>query len=282
MIRGIDHIVILVSDLAAASADYAALGFTVLPGGEHTGGATHNALVIFADDTYLELIALRQAGLRRALGLLRTVRLLGVLARGRPPLERHFLLRLAGGEGLADFALVPTSFTVAAAAARARGVALTGPIAGSRRLPDGREAAWQLGLPDTPDLPFLCADVTPRELRVPAGAARQHPNGVTGIAGVTVAVRDLEASTARYRALTDVEPGRSVGPAVPGARTVDFVLGETVLTLAAPSGGGGEVARHLARRGEGPLALRLRAPAGAVPGLGAAPVHGARLSLAPA
>ena len=40
MIRAIDHIVILVADLAAASADYAALGFTVTPGGEHTGGQT--------------------------------------------------------------------------------------------------------------------------------------------------------------------------------------------------------------------------------------------------
>src|SRR4051794_8519489 len=50
MIRAIDHVVILVNDLAATVADYTALGFTVTPGGEHTGGATHNALVVFADD----------------------------------------------------------------------------------------------------------------------------------------------------------------------------------------------------------------------------------------
>jgi hypothetical protein len=31
-------------------------------------------------------------------------------------------------------------------------------------------------------LPFWCGDVTPRSLRVPEGAHRQHANGVQGIA----------------------------------------------------------------------------------------------------
>lgn len=53
MIRSIDHIVILVGDLAAAVADYTERGFTVIPGGAHPSGATHNALVAFADGAYL-------------------------------------------------------------------------------------------------------------------------------------------------------------------------------------------------------------------------------------
>ena len=60
MITGIDHIVILVADLDRAQAEYAAAGFTVVPGGEHAGGLTHNALVAFADGTYLELLAFRR------------------------------------------------------------------------------------------------------------------------------------------------------------------------------------------------------------------------------
>ncbi|MCW5883173.1 MAG: VOC family protein, partial [Anaerolineae bacterium] len=60
MLKGIDHIVILVHDLAQAQADYAALGFTVVPGGEHTGGATHNARVAFADGSYVELLAFKR------------------------------------------------------------------------------------------------------------------------------------------------------------------------------------------------------------------------------
>ena len=53
----LDHLVILVRDLESAIADYTALGFTVQRGGTHADGATHNALVGFADGSYLELIA---------------------------------------------------------------------------------------------------------------------------------------------------------------------------------------------------------------------------------
>ena len=63
MLTGIDHIVILVRDLAAASAEHAKLGFTVTPGGAHRHGATHNALISFADGTYFELIAFVMVGL---------------------------------------------------------------------------------------------------------------------------------------------------------------------------------------------------------------------------
>ena len=56
MIRQIDHIVILVNELEQAIADYTGLGFTVVRGGDHPGGATHNALVVFADGAYFELI----------------------------------------------------------------------------------------------------------------------------------------------------------------------------------------------------------------------------------
>ena len=55
----LDHAVIAVADLAAAMADYEALGFTVRFGGEHPGRRTHNALIYFADGSYLELIAER-------------------------------------------------------------------------------------------------------------------------------------------------------------------------------------------------------------------------------
>src|SRR5262245_23920283 len=143
MIRAIDHIVILVNDLAAASADYAAIGFTVTPGGEHTGGATHNALIAFADDTYLELIAFKRA----------------------EPGHRWWR-HAALGEGLVDFALLPSATADDIAAARERGVAYAGPADGGRLRPDGQQIAWQLGMPPTPDLPFLCGDVTPRALRV--------------------------------------------------------------------------------------------------------------------
>ncbi|MFL5804016.1 MAG: VOC family protein [Roseiflexaceae bacterium] len=244
MLRSIDHIVILVGDLDAASADYAALGFTVTPGGEHTGGETHNALVAFADDTYLELIAFKRTA----------------------PGHRWWRHGAAGG-GLVDFALLPGAIEQDIAAARERGVAYTGPVAGGRLRLDGQQVSWQLGMPPSADLPFLCGDVTPRALRVPTGAARQHPNGVSGIAGLTVAVADLDASAARYRALLG---GDQAGPL--------FTLGAATIELAGPDSGG--VRERLAARGEGIHALALRVDAAANAGpLDLGRTHGALIEL---
>lgn len=222
----IDHVVILVQDLAAASVDYAALGFTVAPGGQHTDGATHNALVALADGSYFELLAFR-----------------------RPAPEHRWWGSVAGGEGLIDFALVPDDVAALIAGARGRGLALDGPHPGGRQRPDGQQVAWQIGLAPTPDLPFLCADVTPRELRVPPGPARRHANGATGIAEVTVVVRDLEASVGRYAALL------GAAPAARDARRASFGLGQARLTLVCPAPEDAELHARLERRGEGPAAL---------------------------
>jgi hypothetical protein len=237
MIRAIDHVVILVNDLTAAIADYNALGFNVTPGGEHTGGATHNALVVFADDTYLELIAFK-----------------------RPAPEHHWYRHSSLGEGLIDFALLPTTIEADLAAARERGLAIEGPFPGGRLRPDGQQVAWQSGRTRTPDLPFLCGDVTPRALRVPEGAARVHANGVTGIVGLTVAVADLGVSISRYRALLGtVEREGTPAHAPSAARAAAFALGDTAIMLATPADDTETaLSARLASRGEGPFALALR------------------------
>jgi catechol 2,3-dioxygenase-like lactoylglutathione lyase family enzyme len=255
MIRAIDHVVILVNDLAATVADYTTLGFTVTPGGEHTDGATHNALVVFSDDTYLELIAFK-----------------------RPAPEHHWYRYSALGEGVIDFALLPTMIEADLAAARERGLSIEGPFPGGRLRPDSQQVAWQSGRTLTPDLPFLCGDVTPRSLRVPDGAARKHANAVIGIAGLTVAVADLGVSIARYRALlgTTEREGTS---ALSDVRTATFALGGTTITLATLAGEGDTpLSARLASRGDGPFALALRGVGqGAMFDLGLA--HGARMEL---
>src|SRR5262245_4544733 len=259
MIRAIDHIVILVRDLAAAVADYTALGFTVTPGGEHTGGATHNALVIFADDTYLELIAFK-----------------------RPAPDHHWYRHVALGEGLIDFALLPTAIEADLAAARERGLTLEGPFAGGRTRPDGQQVAWQTARALTPDLPFLCGDVTPRALRVPDGAARLHANGVSGIAGLTVAVADLGASVTRYRALLGAVERETALSSMQGARAVSFGLDASAITLVMPdSSSGTALAEQLEARGEGPFALTLRGPHQDRP-TNQQLAHGARIDFSPA
>lgn len=255
MIRAIDHIVILVDDLAVASSDYEGLGFSVTPGGEHADGATHNSLVGFADGSYLELIAFKAAA----------------------PGHRWWRHK-AAGEGLVDFALHPADTAAAVAAAQARGLALHGPLDGGRERPDGQRLRWQTAVADAPELPFLCGDLTPRELRVPHGPAAVHHNGVSGIFRVTVAVRDLDASAARLGAMLGhgplVEPGRRL-----------FRLGTSYIALQEPAADLPEsaaVQARLERRGEGIAALALRRDRLATTPhpLEAELAHGARITVA--
>jgi catechol 2,3-dioxygenase-like lactoylglutathione lyase family enzyme len=180
----LDHVVIAVADLERAVAHYAQAGFTVTPGGRHPGRNTRNALVVFEDGAYLELITYSAPS----------------------PDERWWRELDAHGDGLVDFALLPQDLPAVVAQARARGLTdLSGPLPGGRVRPDGERVAWQTARQAQHDLPFLCADITPRALRVPEGEQRRHPNGATGIAQVAVAVADIEASLARYRAFLGEE-----------------------------------------------------------------------------
>jgi len=222
MAFSLDHVVIAVSDLETTIADYRALGFTVYPGGVHHGGVSHNALVIFADGSYFELIAYRQAA----------------------PDVRWWQVLSKAGEGFVDFALLPQNAARDADNARGRGLDLVGPTAGGRVRLDGARLDWQIVRPKTTDLPFWCGDVTPRNLRVPEGDMRTHANGVTGIASLKVAVADVARSAARYAALAGAG-------AVSGARVT---LGATAFELVAD-------AAHVAKRGEGPMSLVLRGSA---------------------
>ncbi len=145
-----------------------------------------------------------------------------------------------------------------------------------------------MAIPPTPDLPFLCGDVTPRSLRVPAGDLRTHPNGVLGIAGITVAVQDVQTSAQRYRALLDVpdhsgEPTDQMPPLVVpelGATVAMFPIGQAAVMLVQAGGllsftalvdgaptsltvpQRGPVAEFLAARGAGIYGLALWVPRG--------------------
>ena len=235
----LDHLVILVRDLESAIADYTALGFTVQRGGTHADGATHNALVGFADGSYVELIAFLKPA----------------------PAHRWHAAQQAGMEGFVDFALLPGSVGEVVAAARQRGLNYQGPIDGGRVRPDGERLVWQIGTPPSPDLPFLCGDVTPRRLRVSEGAVRVHANGVRGVASISLRVADLDASLARWRALLGAQAEQTGASAEPiglaglGLRVAVLPLGGARLVLVSPRPGqdAASVALRqlLARHGDG-------------------------------
>lgn len=252
----LDHIVIAVHDLQQAIADYRSLGFTVTPGGDHPGRATHNALVVFQDGSYFELIA------------------------WKAPEEAHpWWPRLARfGPGIVDFALLPSSTPQVVAQALSRGLAYQPPVDGGRLRPDGVELRWQNARPATPDLPFLCGDVTPRALRVPEGRVREHANGVQGVAHLRIAVHDVAATLARYRALLDLQDDAVAGN---GSASASLPLGSTWLKLESASASRAAAAR-LAQQGEGPFAIGLyTTQAGPLGAITQGDTHGASIALLP-
>lgn len=257
MTLALDHIVIAVSDLDTALADYAALGFNPIPGGEHANGITHNVLVIFEDGAYLELIAWKRpdAG------------------------NRWSEIYHRDGEGYVDHALLPGDIAAVVREAQARGLDIEAPTPGGRNRPDGERLEWQTARSPRPDVPFLCGDVTPRGLRVQEDAEiRRQPNGVTGVAEITIAVRDASASAVRYAALLGQQAPATATMDVMGtpAEVAELTLaGGTRIRLANPIATG-ELEALLTQRGEGPVAVTFRG--GAQAELDMARTHRARMA----
>jgi hypothetical protein len=179
MLRQLDHVVLVARDLNTAIADHRRRGFTVTPGGEHADGMTHNALITFADGSYLELVAFRDLG--------------------RSLTHRWWKVAADGG-GLADFALL--SDDLAADSAALAELVKSPPKDGGRIRPDDVKLRWRTAVLAAP-LPFLIEDLTARELRVPGGASAEHANGATGIAAVSIGTVDLADAEWRYAALRE-------------------------------------------------------------------------------
>jgi hypothetical protein len=264
MLKMIDHIVVIARDVADASANYTRAGFTVTPGGEHTSGATHNALVCFGDGTYFELIAFKEPD---------------------QPQDHRWWERLQRGEGLIDYALLSDALDADAARVRQAGLEVRGPGDGGRLRPDGKRLVWRsfmlgAGAGGT-GLPFVIEDVTPRELRVPGGAATKHANGATRVAGLTVLVADATAAASELTTLLGAE-GQPVTGSGGEGKTYRFAIGRQWLEVIEPASAASAAGQRLARLGEGPYEVVLSGDAGAAPDSGqllSGPLNGARIRL---
>jgi catechol 2,3-dioxygenase-like lactoylglutathione lyase family enzyme len=256
-----DHAILAVRDMQAARADFHELGFTSIYGGQHRGGLTHNALIAFADGSYLELMAPTDPAHLTA----------------RP--GEGYLYVFQRGEGFAGYALHMQDLEAGVGGMRRRGLLVGEPATGGRRREDGQELTWRMATLPEGMSPFLLEDVTARELRVPARPeATTHANGALGAAGLVVLVADLERAKERYRAILGQAP--EPGSGMPGVATADYSVGSCRITLAAPENSGGELAAVLQRRGEGPYRLSLRVGSGKVAvRLDPAKTHGGEVEL---
>ncbi|MCS6774097.1 MAG: VOC family protein [Thermoflexales bacterium] len=224
----LDHVVILVRDLDSATQEWSSRGFTITPGGVHSDGQTHNALICFRDGSYLELLAFRVSA------------------------PKHRWARYLGAWGLIDVCLAVDDMDAALASLSQRGLNYLGPVEGGRERHDGVVLRWRGAFPpEDSGLPFLIQDLTPRVLRVPQGANTVHQNAAVGIAQVRIGVPSLETAQPAFDALL----GRP--EATPQART--YRLKGCSVHLHQPELGSVE-ARFIAQRGSGPVAVTLAAP----------------------
>ena len=188
----LDHVIIAVDDLDTAVEDYRELGFTVIYGGEHASGTTHNALIIFRDGSYLELLALTGKS-------------------ADPESDAtDFSHLLEQGEGLVGYALGSDDLDMDTAAMRERGLDVGQPQRGSRLRTDNVRLEWKTVSIGSSMSPFFIEDVTDRTLRVPdEDDITTHDNRVIGIAGLTFVFANVERATLHYEAMLGKPPQRS-------------------------------------------------------------------------
>lgn len=251
MITSIDHLVIISADLEKAIADAGQAGFTVVAGGTHKDGNTHNALIAFRDGSYIELIAPTS---------------------GIEGKSHRWFPRLAKGEGLVDLCLESDDLAADTARLREHGRHYSGPEENGRHRLDGVEIRWKGSMPPGEvgenGWPFLIEDVTPRKHRVSTDVAETtHANGALGIAGVTILTHELATATDDFAAITGREPNTMTSPIdeTPIATFINFE--QSWLMLTHPTAG--KAVQHLERFGPGPFAASLRTHEGPItPGSG--------------
>ena len=256
MLRGIDHLVVAVPDLDTAIRNYTEVGFTVVPGGRHPVG-THNALISFADGSYVELIAFYE-----------------------PSPGHRWWAPLQKGGGLVDFCMQTDDLRGDTAAFRQAGVAIDDPKPLSRARPDGYKLSWVLSIPRDAHrgvAPFLIQDETPREERVPRQMT--HRNQVRGIGAVTVAVTDV-APVRHWYARVLGAAGQDVSRGDLAAAGARFTIGPHMLDFVAPRGAGSPLTGWLKARGPSPYAATLLTVSGKPGPLDQAKTLGARFSFA--
>jgi catechol 2,3-dioxygenase-like lactoylglutathione lyase family enzyme len=188
---GLDHVVIVARDLAAAADHWRDLGFTISPRGTHSAHmGTGNHTLMLGED-YLEL--------------------LGVLT----PTERNSPTRalLAEREGIERAALTTTDAAAGVAALQARGIAGEGPIGFERPvdLPDGTRSAakFETFLWPRDERPgglrlFACRHFTRDTVWLPH--LQRHANTAARIVRVEMRCADPAAAAAHMGRMMDQPP----------------------------------------------------------------------------
>ena len=256
MLTGIDHLVIVIQDLDQAAKDYENLGFTVVPGGKHPVVGSHNALISFADGSYLELIAFyRQA------------------------VDHRWWNSLQRGERLVDYCMQTDDLPGDTKKLRGAGVAIKDPVPLSRTRPDGHELKWILSLTTGSHrgvAPILIQDVTPRNERI--GQNFKHRNGAAGIRKLTIAAGEL-SPVERWYAMVLGQTGTEITDESLGAQGRRYKTGTHELEFLLPREANSPLVNWMRTFGPSPFAATLHGDFSSFSVLDPRLTHGANLAL---
>jgi hypothetical protein len=126
MLARIDHLIFATPDLAAGVEQVERLlGVRAVPGGQHPGAGTRNALIRLGDSTYLEIIGPDPD-------------------QPKPDRPRRFGIDDLKGPRLVTWAAKGTDLEGIVASAKSHGVDIGQVQSGSRRRPDGVLLSWRL------------------------------------------------------------------------------------------------------------------------------------------
>ncbi len=236
----VDHVSVAGTDLKQMQARLAALGISSEYGGPHSNHATQMALTSFPDGSYLELIALQDQPDAKAVA------------------AHYWSKQIQGNAGPAAWAVRAKNMAAEVERLRAAGIAVSAPVRSGRARPDGTQLAWEAAQvgpePNGTFFPFLIRDFTPREARAfPRG--KPATRNFSGIQQVVIAVRDLKASSARFRQAYALGAPVELEDAKFGARVAVFA--GTPVVLAEPLNPQSWIAERIEHFGEGPCAFVL-------------------------
>ena len=241
----IDHVTAAGSNLKAMQARLAAVGIRSDYGGPHSNHATEMAATSFPDGSYLELIAIPNGADPKAVA------------------AHYWSEQMQGDAGPCAWAIRSKDLAADVARLKKTGVIVTEPARSGRERPDGLRLDWETANvgsePNGTFFPFMIHDENPREQRVYA-SGKPTTQEYSGVSRVVIGVRDLAASTARYRKAFDLgSPQEHVDQAL-GAKVASFK--GTPVMLAVPLDAQGWIGQRVAKFGEGPCAFVLRGAKG--------------------
>ena len=188
-IAGLDHAVIAVRDLDAASQTFTRMGFTLAPRGLHSTGSSNHNIMLGSD--YFELLTVPNAN----------------------PLQAYFHEFQRHHEGLAALALTGTDVTAALPVLAEQGFEPSPPKDFSRAVTQGsRTGTARFRLTNiaphaTPGAQvFICQHFTRELVWLPE--LQRHANGATGLAAVAFAADNVAYLAGVYGRLFGAWPER--------------------------------------------------------------------------